>query len=364
MISKGAGIQKTLLSWLFHKKASFSFLAIMSLSIVPALAYTEAADSDEVNKSYYTSPGTNIYNSQTIGLLSPRWSPGETGPTGGHDDVRSEGGALIANLSPVTDIESEKLVSASGDDISIYLVRPGDTIGEVAEMFGVSANTIRWANNIEVKGGIKPGQELIILPISGLKHTVKTGETFVTIAKKYKADAHEISLFNGIEEDEVLAAGTEIIIPNGEASETTPTKKAAPKVKGSPSKEVPNGYYIKPVKGVKTQGQHDRYKAIDIGAPIGTPIWAMAGGKVIVTKPETAWNGGYGGLVIIEHNNGTQTLYAHLSSISVKMGQMVSQGDVIGGVGSTGRSTGPHLHVEIRTGNTGISGINILEKMY
>lgn len=363
--SKGAGIKKTLLSWLFHKKASFSFLAIMSLSIVPALAYTEASgEEEETVGSFYTSPSSNLYNSQTIDLLTPKWTTREEGPVGGREDIRTEGAALVADVNPIADVEIEKIVSASSDDISIYLVREGDTIGEVAEMFGVSANTIRWANNIEVKGGIKPGQELIILPISGIKYKVAKGDTFASIAKKYKADAHEISLFNGIEESEVLVVGSEIIIPNGEAAETPASKKTASKVKGLPSKEVPSGYYIRPVKGVKTQGQHDRYKAIDIGAPTGTPIWAMADGKVIVTKPVTAWNGGYGGLVIIEHDNGTQTLYAHLSSISVKMGQMVSQGEIIGGVGSTGRSTGPHLHVEIRTGNTGISGINILEKMY
>ena len=360
--SKGAGIQKTLLSWLFHKKASFSFLAIMSLSIVPALAYTEASSNNDNNTgSYYASPTSNIYNSQTLDLLSPRWSPSQTGAVGGRDEIMIEGDALLANLSPVTDVNREKVIMATSNDVSLYLVRPGDTIGEVAEMFDISPNTIRWANNIEVKGSIKPGQELIILPISGIKHKVVKGDTFASIAKKYKADAHEISLFNGIEEAEALVVGTEIIIPNGEfvesASKTTKTK-------GTPSKEVPSGYYIKPVKGIKTQGKHDKYSAIDIGAPTGTPIWAMAGGKVMVVKSPSAYNGGYGGLVIVGHDNGTQTLYAHQSKIAVTQGQTVKQGDVIGYVGSTGRSTGPHLHIEIRTGNSGISGINVLEKMY
>lgn len=329
--------------------------------LLPFLSSQSIARSDQ--EAIY-SPSTNLYNSQTVTLLSTRARPAIKGGIGGEAPLETDGGALVANMAPAADIEeAEKIVSSSPDDISIYTVREGDTIGQIAEMFNISPNTIRWANDIEVKGVVKPGQELIILPISGLKHKVAKGDTFASIAKKYSADAREISLFNGIEQDEALVVGTEIIIPNGEEAEA-PTETKKPTPKGTPSKEAPSGYYIKPVKGIKTQGSHDRYKAMDIGAKTGTPIWAMASGKVIVVKSEKAYNGGYGGLVIIEHSNGTQTLYAHQSKINVTQGQMVKQGDVIGYVGSTGRSTGPHLHVEIRVGNSGISGIDILERMY
>jgi murein DD-endopeptidase MepM/ murein hydrolase activator NlpD len=102
------------------------------------------------------------------------------------------------------------------------------------------------------------------------------------------------------------------------------------------------------VGGVRTQGVHG-YNAVDLGAAVGTPFMASAAGEVIVARA-TGWNGGYGQYVVIRHDNGTQTLYSHASGIVVGVGQRVVQGQVIGYVGSTGRSTGPHLHFEIRGG--------------
>lgn len=333
---------------------------IFSFFILPAIFQTNIANSDQ--EEIY-SPESSRYNSQTVTLLNSKARPDPDGPVGGEDDLVIADEALVPNISPITDVEAERVISASPDDISIYTVRDGDTLGQIADMFDISPNTIRWANDIDVKGTIKPGQELIIFPIDGIKHKVQKGETIASIAKKYKGDAREISLFNGIEEDESLALGTEIIIPNGEISDsnTSSSSKGGGK---TTSKETPSGYYIKPVKGIKTQGNHDRYHAMDIGAPTGTPIWAMADGRVIVAKSPLGYNGGYGGMVVIQHNNGTQTLYAHMSKLEVSAGQTVKQGTEIGKVGETGHATGPHLHVEIRTGKTGISGIGILEKMY
>ncbi len=359
--SQGAGIKKPLLNRLFTKKACLSLGALGIFFVLPYFSTGSIARSDQ--EEIY-SPSTNLYNSQTLTLLNTKARPDPNGPVGGETPLETDSGALVANMAPAGDTdEVEKIISTSPDDISIYTVREGDTLGQIADMFNISPNTIRWANDIDVKGVVKPGQELIILPISGLKHKVVKGDTFATIAKKYNADAREISLFNGIEEGEDLIAGTEIIIPNGEEADPTPAKKPTTSSK-TPSKEAPSGYFIRPVKGIKTQGVHDRYKAIDIGAKTGTPIWAMADGKVIVAKSPSAWNGGYGGMIVIQHSNGTQTLYAHLSKVEVTQGQSVKQGAQIGQVGSTGHSTGPHLHVEIRTGSTGISGIGILEKMY
>jgi len=338
------------------KKASFYFGVLAIFFIIPLAIGTKTAWSDQ--ETIY-SPTANIYNSQTVSLLNSKARPNPNGPIGGSAPLETDGNALVATGSTMPETEeAEKIVSASADDISVYTVREGDTLGEIAEMFDISPNTIRWANDIDVKGGVKPGQELIILPISGIKHKVVKGETFASIAKKYKGDAREISLFNGIEEGEELVTGSEIIIPNGEAAEAPATTKKPANSKAPAT--TASGYYGLPVKGIKTQGDHDRYHAIDIGAKTGTPVWAMASGKVIAAKSPSAWNGGYGGMVIISHDNGTQTLYAHLSKLNVSQGQTVTKGSVIGAIGSTGRSTGPHLHVEIR----GINGISILEKMY
>lgn len=360
----GSMIKKTLISTLFNKKA---FLALATIApvfaffVLPVLGYTDPAKS---NRETLYSPSANFYNSQTLALLNSKERPAPKGSVGGADEIQIEDGALIADISPITDANPDAIDLDGPKDISVYTVREGDSLGEIAEMFDISPNTIRWANDIDVKGAIKPGQELLILPISGVKHKVQKGETFATIAKKYGGDAREISLFNGIEENADLLVGTEIIIPNGEISAptTTPNK---PKTTGSSggSKQAPTGYYGKPTLGIKTQGSHDRYGAMDIGNKTGTPIWAMADGKVLSAKPE-GWNGGYGKMVIIQHDNGTQTLYAHLSKVDVVSGQSVKKGQQIGLMGSTGRSTGPHLHIEIRTGKSGLSGISILEKMY
>lgn len=339
--SKGAGIQKTLLSWLFHKKASFSFALIVSLIVFPVLARTNVASS---NQTAIYSPNANLYNSQNLALLSSKFRPEAHGPTGGSDEIITDDEALVANVSPITDVNTEKIISASDDEISIYTVREGDTLGTISEMFDISQNTVRWANDIDVKGKIKPGQDLVILQIDGVKHKVTKGQTIDGIAKLYKGDAREIRIFNGIEEGESLSVGSELIIPNGEVSETSTKKPAS---KGAASKEVPKGYYARPIKGIKSQAPHGRYGGIDIAASIGTPLWAMADGTVMVAKGE-GWNGGYGKMIIIGHANGTQTLYAHLSRVDVKPGQKVTRGSVIGASGNTGRSTGPHLHFEIR----------------
>lgn len=351
--STGARIKKNLSLKAFNKKAYLSLL--FSFFIFPTVTTTL----NQNNEYLMSGEKKDSINSQNLDLLSPSFIPSSEGPIGGPSDiVTDDDNALVANISPITDVESEKIFSASNKDISIYTVREGDTIGAIAEMFDVSPNTIRWANDIEVKGSIKPGQELIILPISGVKHKVAKGETIESISKKFGGDSREIRLFNGIEDGEMLVAGTELIIPDGELVSEKTSKPKTSKIGGS--KETTNGYYIRPVKGVKTQGSHGRYKGIDIGARIGTPVWAMADGTVIISKSPSGWNGGYGGMIVISHSNGTQTLYAHLSRIDVKQGQKVTRGSVIGAVGNTGRSTGPHLHFEIRGGN----GAAVAAKMY
>jgi murein DD-endopeptidase MepM/ murein hydrolase activator NlpD len=244
-----------------------------------------------------------------------------------------------------------EVVGPKSDQISVYVVREGDTLSAIAKMFGVSSKTILWANDIGSKGVIQPGQTLVILPVSGVRHNVQKGETVASIAKKYDADADEIRDFNGLDTNQILAVNDTIIIPGGEMQIEAPASVARSYAKSTPvgtSKKI--GYYIRPVSGgVKTQGIHG-YNGIDIGAPIGTPILASASGEVILSKFEEGnpWFGGYGNYIVIQHSNGAQTVYAHLSQNLVKRGWKVVQGQIIGYMGSTGRSTGSHLHFEIR----------------
>lgn len=308
------------------------------------------------------SPKTNTYNSQTVSILSSRIRPTTNEAVGGPQEIVTEDSALVANFSPVTDTEAEVADMSAPKDIAVYTVKDGDTIAGIAEMYDISPNTIRWANNIPLKGTVKKGDSIIILPINGVKYTVRQGVTIEKIAKDFGGDVGEILIFNGLEEGADLIVGSTLIIPRGEIEDPEPVKVATKTTtKTSVSSK---GYYTKPVTGIKSRGYSASHHGVDVAAKIGTPIKAMADGVVLVVKGGDAWNGGYGNLTIIGHENGTQTLYAHQSKINVTQGQKVTKGQVIGAVGNTGRSTGPHLHFEIRPGKSGINGRSIADAMY
>jgi len=274
------------------------------------------------------------------------------------------GAALAADQGPEgTDADTAEAPSSS--QISVYTVRRGDTLSQIAQMFGVTTNTIVWANDLSGKT-IQPGQELVILPITGIRHTVVSGETLATLAKKYKGDAAEIAQYNGLDASSALAVGTVVIIPNGEIAASSPAVSSGSSVSSSHAASIKKiaagatepylggsgpaipGYFSWPLEGgVITQGLHG-WNAVDIGAPKGTPIFAAAAGVVIVAKNNGAWNGGYGNYVVIQHQNGTQTLYAHATTVLVSVGDQVSAGQTIAKVGMTGEATGYHLHFEVR----------------
>lgn len=258
---------------------------------------------------------------------------------------------MLAYAGPsgtTADIES----STPADRISVYVVRPGDTLSEIANMFDVSVNTIIWANNLSGPGSVRVGDTLIILPISGIKREIVKGDTLASIAKKYSADANEIAQFNGLDPASPLAVGSTIIIPGADVS--APAPKTTPKPKksirepnlGGGGAALP-GYFSNPLPGARVTQSIHGWNGIDLGAARGTPIYAAAGGTVIIARG-SGWNGGYGNYVVISHGNGTQTLYSHMSSAIVSSGQSVTNGQVIGYVGNTGLSTGAHLHFEVR----------------
>lgn len=263
-------------------------------------------------------------------------------PAKGGGDVIVEDGALVADTGPLGGSDSEK--NETNGEISVYIVREGDSLSQIAVMFDVTANTILWANDIKKDTGIKEGDELIILPITGVRHVVKTGDTLASIAKKYKGVAEDILAYNQLESAENIAVGDTIVIPGGEVEAPVIPKKTIAKGAGGVSI---SGYFIHPVPGAtKTQGIHG-YNGVDLAAGAGTAVRAAASGEVIIARA-SGYNGGYGAYVVVKHPNGTQTLYAHLSSVAVGVGTQVGQGQKVGGVGNTGRSTGTHLHFEVR----------------
>lgn len=233
-----------------------------------------------------------------------------------------------------------------------YKVESGDTLSSIARKFSVSVDTIKWANDLKTES-LKPGQILKVLPVTGVSHIVKSGDTLETVAKKYSASAQAIVdfPFNGVPDDFSLKAGQVLVIPDG-----TPPEVKAPKPRpqpqylaqgpGSPVFSAPYGaQFIWPAGGQLTQYFAWYHPGIDIANRVAPGIAASDGGVVLVA----GWPDGmgYGNRVVLDHGNGYTSLYAHLSNIYVSVGQTVSRGQLIGQMGSTGRSTGTHLHLEI-----------------
>jgi LysM repeat protein len=300
------------------------------------------------------------YTSQNIPLMKSSRNIDPVGVGGG--DVTVIGSALVSEIGPAGTIADVTEGTKHGE-ITVYTVEDGDTIGGIAKQFSVSTNTLRWANDLK-SNTLKVGQKLVILPVSGVRYTVKRGGTVRDIVKKYGGDIDDVAAYNGVGPDEELAAGTDVIVPNGEMAEDTSKKSIlSPRTKRIIGKDAPlfAGYYAHPLNGlgVLTQGLHG-FNGVDIGIPVGTPIVASAAGEVILAKP-VAWNGGYGGYVVVKHDNGTQTLYAHMSKDVSFVGERVERGDLLGYSGNTGKSTGPHLHFEVRGGQNPFARCPLLQ---
>ncbi len=289
-------------------------------------------------------------NSQTIALLQATVNHDQIVEKSSDSIPVSDSQILVADISITDPIIANDSVNTQ---VSIYVVRDGDTLSTIAKMFDVSVNTIVWSNSdlgISRSSPLKTGQTLIILPVSGISYTVKKGDTIKGIVSIYKADLTEVLQYNDLTLTSPLAIGQTVIIPDAELQVQPPSSKTVSSGNIAHGTNGPSysGYYIRPiVGGRKTQGLHG-YNGIDLAAPIGTPIYAAAEGTVIVSAFNSGWHGGYGNFIIIAHPNGTQTVYAHLSKNIVHAGDYVKQGQNIALMGSTGNSTGSHVHFEIR----------------
>ena len=236
-------------------------------------------------------------------------------------------------------------------DIIEYEVQPGDTISGIASKFGISIDTLRWANDLASINSIKPGQVLEILPTTGIAHKVKRGETIYSIAKYYATEAQGVVdfPFNSFSDDETfaLAVGQILIIPDGIEPKVEPWSAGAYIARKTPDAGTISaiGQFIWPADGKISQLYRWYHKGLDISNKNAPAILAADAGKVTLA----GWPDGigYGNRVIIDHGNGFQTLYAHLARIYVVAGQTVKRGDQVGQMGSTGRSTGIHLHFEV-----------------
>lgn len=246
------------------------------------------------------------------------------------------------------------------DSIIEYKVQEGDTIKSIAQKFDISESSIKWQNGL-TNDKIKIGQTLKILPVTGIAHKVQKGDTVYSIAKKYDSESQAVVdfPFNSFANDETfeLAVGQTIIVPDGVMPAAAVASPSRRQITPDAGTVVASGQFVWPTQGVISQRYAWYHPGIDVANPSMPGVVAADSGKVIYA----GWDAtGYGNMVLIDHGNGYRTRYGHLSQIFVISGQSVSRGSSVGRMGSTGRSTGPHLHFEIYLNGARLNPLNYL----
>ncbi len=264
------------------------------------------------------------------------------------------GNVVMAPLSPVLPDSDQGLSAPSLQKARVYTVRESDTIAGIAEQFGVSTNTILAANGLTERDIIKVGDHLTILPTSGALHTVSSGDTLLAVANRYDVAVSEIVEFNNLTDAHKLSIGQKLIIPGATVSPANVprivpggTRIASRNPDGpTPQPASVSGAGMLWPTTTRHISQYFRWghTGIDIDSRSRPAIYAAEAGTVEFA----GWLGAYGNLIIINHGNGLQTYYAHNQAHYVTKGTKVAKGDAIAKMGSTGRSTGPHVHFEVR----------------
>lgn len=245
----------------------------------------------------------------------------------------------------------------------IHTIEDGDTIAAIAAKFNISTNTILWTNGLSERDVIKVGDHLTILPTTGVMHTVTSGDTLLAIANKYDVDAKKIAEYNKMSDSGSLSIGQKLIVPDGYIAPrqalsvvSRDTRIASREPSGPTPKPIQGGAGMVWPTTTKHISQYFKWghTGIDIDNRSMPPVYASMDGTVEFA----GWLGAYGNLVIINHGNGIETYYAHNSKFYVSKGQKVSKGQAISQMGSTGRSTGPHVHFEVRRNGSPVNPLS------
>lgn len=274
-------------------------------------------------------------------------------------DISTTEGELALIKPELASTESAKITRTSTKK---YTIQEGDVISIIASQFGVSVNTILWANNLSSSSYIKPGQEILIPPTTGVLHTVQKGDTLSSIAKKYDSSESKIKSFNNIDND-LLVVGESVMVPDGRIVYTyAPRTYTAPSVPApaysAPTTASSNGMiWPSSCRRITQYYKGWLHTGVDIACGMSKQVKAAADGVVSRVQYGST---GYGYNVIINHGGGKETLYGHASWIYVEVGQTVKQGEVIMLEGSTGRSTGPHVHFEVRLNGNRVNPLNYI----
>jgi LysM repeat protein len=245
-----------------------------------------------------------------------------------HDDL----------IDDVNEVEISWAEHEGREEIIVYTVQSGDALWNIASEFGLDLDTLRWSNpDLERNPDLlSVGTELVILPVAGVYHTVESGETVSAIAERYGVAEADILNYplNDLTTPQSLQVGQQLVVPHGRKELARPTPQS--------SLDSPFAW---PLVGRITQDFSGEHQAIDIGAPYGSPVYAGRAGRVV----RSGWaRTGYGYTVIIDHGQGLLSLYSHMKGEWVGVGDWVERGQLIGEVGSTGKSSGPHVHFEVR----------------
>jgi len=271
-------------------------------------------------------------------------------------DLKLSQDSFVYGVSTPNVTTTQTLGALLGDDseqnrknVVDYIVQTGDTIKSVADQFGITPDTVAAANSLSKNAALKNGQDLVILPVSGVIHVVRAGDTIGTIAKTYKASADDIIAFNSLAGEGDIYIGDILIIPGG----VMPAAYVGPVNNGETP--LPDSFFIIPAEGIITQGLHF-FNAVDDANKCGTPIYAAAAGTVQRAVGNNQWNFGMGNYITILHINNVSTYYGHLETLFVKPGDKVNVGDRIGLMGRTGDATGCHVHFQV------MGGVNPLAK--
>lgn len=279
--------------------------------------------------------------------------------------------AIAGNvLSSDTMIGSSKLQTVipegrTRDEVIIHNVEGGETLESIAKDYKVTVDSIKFVNDMEDSDTIQPGQELTILPVTGVLHEVSDGDSLESIAEKWKVPAQAIVNVNWLDAPYQVHAGQKLVIPNAEIPkpvEPEPVEQPSNSryVASSEVQQAPasTGSFLFPTSGSITQYFSYYHNGIDIGTMNEyRPIWASDSGVVTFAG---WWNGGGGYSVWIDHGNGYVTQYAHMSRIGVSVGQAVSRGEHIGNTGATGLAFGNHLHFNVLLNGRIINPLSVL----
>jgi len=262
--------------------------------------------------------------------------------------------------------------SKKREGIISYTVQTGDTISTIARRFSLNVNTVLWANNLNAFSIIRAGDQLSIMPTDGFLYKVVRGDTIGKLAQTYDVSAEKIIASNSLGNSGTISIGQQIIIPG--VKKTINTSSVAKKttqssysgievIKDIVSSEKPiisSNKMVWPTVGNRiTQYFSWKHNGLDIANKIGTPIYAADAGVVEISQG--GYNGGYGNTILINHGGGKKTRYGHASKLLVKKGEEVEKGQLIALMGSTGRSTGSHLHFEVLINGTRYNPLNYIK---